>query len=563
MSSRLLVVLCCSWLCACAAASLPDAEEGAEDSFASRVDGSAAHDGGAPGLDAAATADAAAEAADAGEDGGVAAQADGGVVVAADAEAADVSTVDASSPDAGARALYVDPQSGLDANDGLRATPLKTIAYAASLARAGEEIVLLPGLYSSATEPTFGRGSGRVRIPDGVTVRAEQPGTVEVTTGSSEGIGFVGTGRLADVRFSGSPRAITSTSGAIALAGLRFADAMDSCGGGGNTAPIALGGTATATLTVGSSTTGEVLGASMECLVRLQGDAHLTIRGVRFTRGAASSYAGSAMLAPRDRSHLHLDRVTVEGPRGPVLHAVDDTRIVITDSAFHDSAAALLLVGERSWLDLERSSIDGVGGEAVAMRGEAGVNDQHLTVRDSTIQNVGRAIATTLASGSPLPTVRVERTVIHDCLQGISLGAGTLSVHSSTISRIAGYGIAVNNMRSVRLRGTRITQCMNWAIEATGFAAGTTFDLGTAADPGGNDLRGNNVNAASTSCLRYYCVAGAPGTAVGNTWELGAQGADAAGHYGVPGGQAALDVTGPQSGRNYQLNAACSLRLAE
>ncbi|MFO0728110.1 MAG: right-handed parallel beta-helix repeat-containing protein [Myxococcota bacterium] len=546
MSLRLLAISTCVVLGACSSAGLSDA---------------------AVGQDALSPADATTPDAGARDQGTEpdAAQADASEADAAEADAAepDAAPADSGPADAGVRALYVDPQSGLDTNDGLRSTPLHTIAHAASQARSGEEIVLLPGVYSPSTEPSFASGVRRVRIPDGVTLRADQPGTVELNTGLSEGIGFLGRGRLADIRFNGSSRAITSTLGAIELSGLHFEDSNDSCGGGGNTAPISLGETATATLTVGSSTTGEVIGASIECLVRLSGDAHLTLRGLRFTRGAASIYSGSAMFAPRERSHLTLAQVTVESPIGTVLHATDDAHIAIIGSSFHNASASLLLVGERSALLLERSSIDGVAGDAVILRGEGTANDQHLVVRDSTIQNTGRAIASSLYNAPPLPTVVIERTEIRNVTQGVGLGAGDLSVTSSTISASSGYGIAVNNVQSLRVRATRISGCASWAIEATGFVGPAILDLGTGADPGGNDLSGNNQNMVSTSGLRYFCSAGMMGTAVGNTWEPNAQGTDADGHYLVPVGQNAVDATGPQNGRNYALNPGCVLRLAE
>jgi hypothetical protein len=79
--------------------------------------------------------------------------------------------------------LYVDPAAGDDVNPGTREMPLRTIAYAASLAADGDTIWLLDGTYDGSTETRFtgtdaapcGSASGIV-LPTGVTVRAENPG---------------------------------------------------------------------------------------------------------------------------------------------------------------------------------------------------------------------------------------------------------------------------------------------------------------------------------------------------------------------------------------------------
>src|SRR5262249_23606056 len=149
--------------------------------------------------------------------------------------------------------LFVEPAAGDNTNSGVRASPFRTIEHAASIARAGEEIVLLPGTYDSTTEPIF-LGPNGIRIPDGVNVRADQLGTVNIRTGRSIGFEFLGRSSITDIRFDQSANAVTSTQGAVLISGVSFGETGETCGPGGISGPIYLGGAATATLTAGSTT---------------------------------------------------------------------------------------------------------------------------------------------------------------------------------------------------------------------------------------------------------------------------------------------------------------------
>jgi hypothetical protein len=91
--------------------------------------------------------------------------------------------------------------------------------------------------------------------------------------------------------------------------------------------------------------------------------------------------------------------------------------------------------------------------------------------------------------------------------------------------------------------------------------AGSAFDLGTKASPGGNTLR---LNGASSTGLRAALAAGVTATAVGNTWTASAQGANASGLYTAPSGTCSASPCNLTSGSgvNFAITGG-TLRLVD
>jgi len=85
-----------------------------------------------------------------------------------------------------------------------------------------------------------------------------------------------------------------------------------------------------------------------------------------------------------------------------------------------------------------------------------------------------------------------------------------------------------------------------------GGGAGSVFDLGTAAQPGGNTILGNSTTRPG---VRVGVASGVTVNAVGNTWVATQQGASSTGTYGGN-----LVVTSG-SGQNYVISGG-SLRLS-
>lgn len=85
-------------------------------------------------------------------------------------------------PSLAAAATYWLATDGSDANPGTREAPFRTWKYAVSqLTQDGDELVVLPGRYGEAPGATVPE---RPEYKDWVTIRAEQPGTVQVWYGS-------------------------------------------------------------------------------------------------------------------------------------------------------------------------------------------------------------------------------------------------------------------------------------------------------------------------------------------------------------------------------------------
>jgi len=108
----------------------------------------------------------------------------------------------------------------------------------------------------------------------------------------------------------------------------------------------------------------------------------------------------------------------------------------------------------------------------------------------------------------------------------------------------------INQSVVITMRGCAITGNRNGIYLFDGAIA----DFGTAASPGNNTFQGNahvGLSIDGSSGARLI-------TAVGNTWQLNTQGANAQGKYGtqtIAGPVAAVD------GNNYHINSGWSLQF--
>jgi hypothetical protein len=169
----------------------------------------------------------------------------------------------------------------------------------------------------------------------------------------------------------------------------------------------------------------------------------------------------------------------------------------------------------------------------------------------------------------------------HNQLGGIrAVGSLTIDVAGGSISRngflntgaLLGGITLGNGSNHVKLRDVSIVDnksplvspatAGNSGLTLAGDAS-STFDLGTAADPGGNTITGNTTSASTTG-IDVKVNAAVTVMAVGNTFAPSTQGADTLGHYllGVfPCGVTTCDVT-TGAGVNYRVTTG-KLRLAE
>jgi hypothetical protein len=142
----------------------------------------------------------------------------------------------------------------------------------------------------------------------------------------------------------------------------------------------------------------------------------------------------------------------------------------------------------------------------------------------------------------------------------------------STVGPLFGGMTVGTGGNHVKLRGVSIVDNKSpLASAATAGNSGltlagdstSTFDLGTAADPGGNTITGNNTSTSTTG-IDVKVNAAVTVAAVGNTFEPNLQGADALGHFALgapPCGPTTCEVT-TGSGANYRVTSG-RLRLAQ
>ena len=262
-----------------------------------------------------------------------------------------------------------------------------------------------------------------------------------------------------------------------------------------------------------------------------------TARRVR----AAANAPAFCMLGP-DAVTLSNSSVTQQGGGRDVLFMIGfgisgipgTGHLVLNNSTISAPSSGLIvglrLAGVR--LASNGSTLSG-GARTVQRVGVEAIPNSALTLTGTTVQNVnGPAIELDAAT----TTVRVT-------------GGEFKNIQGSALRLTSGtYDL---RMRDVAIGNTGIRQG-DGAIVLFGEAA-SVYDLGTAAQPGGNTILGANTTRPG---LRINVASGVTVNAVGNTWVAGQQGASAGGTY-----SGNVLVTGG-SGTNYSVTSG-ALRLSQ
>ncbi len=484
---------------------------------------------------------------------------------------------------------WVDPVAGDDANDGTTpAMAFKQIDTALADTAAGGTLWLMDGTYSQTTGQPVSTGYNSLSIPDGVGVRAVNPGMVVMgeVTGAPPGFVFEGSGALSGVHFDSVPIPVKASAGVVALGGLSFAHAGGGCSSF-DQAAIVLSGTVVATLTPDGVADYAGVGSDIRGFAVMSDSAQLTISGGTLTSLAGSICSPSTIFALLGSSRLTLDGVTVkdaqEQHRGGIISMRSaTTAVTLVDSTFDGLTAGTggLLSGAAVFVDggagspnvtVTGTTIENLTGHpAIQLGYENGASTPIVEVSDSTFTANGYAIASNAGSAPAAPTVTLTNTQITASeREALYLGfGGSLSITGGAIS---GNGTVANafggiyvggatGAYTVVLRGVAVTNNVAVGSNSGGVvlagAAGSVFDLGKVGEPGGNTFTGD----AQTG-VRVNVAAGVTVFAVGNTWNASVQSAASAGTYSAVGAGATLDVT-TGSGSNYTVSSG-TLRLAE
>ena len=497
---------------------------------------------------------------------------------------------------------YVGPAGDDTANDcSQQSTPCRTLLHAATQAGADGKVLLLDGVYDAQNQ-----GATFVALPAGTRLHAT--GSEAVLRVRLDLIGGEVRGLIVD-RTDNSTSALRLVGGTVTLEALRFRGVFPAS----QVPALMVGAGTVATLTPGSveNYAADVVAATTnaQSLIALSSSGRLTIDGgVLDSPGAGpalSTDVVAAAIAVENTSHLTLNNVTLRpstrGIRITGAGTVELDGCTVEARAIVGNLAAAIDVdgpdGAASHITVVNSTLRGFvhsptgGGNnsgIFVLGGSPQIDLQNVTIAQN-------AVAFYSAPGTSVAVVAMDVTIENQEFGGwITEGEGTFRLiggvvrnnELATVSNIVAFRGALNflsasahydvYLRNVDILDNRASFAStstnlpaNCGFNANGDAT-SVYDLGTAASPGGNTLRGNQSPiqtqpGTSTYTSNLAVGAGVTVTAVGTSFEPNLQGADANGSYAVdtaPCGPSPCELTSGQ-GTNFRIAVGGKLRLAE
>ena len=469
---------------------------------------------------------------------------------------------------ASASTRYVDGVAGADTNPCTQAAPCKTVAHAITGAPAGSTFLLADGMYSALTE-----GVGGFSVPDGGTLQAIHPGAATLATLA---INFVGSGTLNGIVFD--RQGPTFNCGGIDAASTTGTPTLTITGVFSNCDRwLRVAGNVKATMTPGALagglyTTGLASGGNW-VLVNSSSpfSAELLVLGGVLD---GNDLGNASLFASMGTGKVTLDGVTARRWRGPAVNAAGGS-VVLRNGTVLDQigrAGALgcdgsaIVVGSSSGqLTMDRSTLSNARAAGICVLNNFSTTlTNSVVLTQSTISgSVGAAIQNESTQGVGATITAVGASLTNNGWGIFWTRAGTFDLRNSTISGSTAVGTGAGiylfmPSGSFKLRGSNVTGNIQHGVQLDGTQStgGLTFDLGTAADPGGNTFTGNGLAG-----LRSVAATGQSVNAVGNTWIPNQQGADANGRYSLPPTFTPVPKTGPASGVNFKIDNATALNL--
>jgi len=437
--------------------------------------------------------------------------------------------------------LFIGP-GGYDAAQGTREDPLGTLAGAAALATHGDTIVFLAGNYS------FPALDEAIVIPDGVDIAADEPRLVVLAGSGGTLLDLAGDSHVDGLRFTGFATVANAASahGSVTITECSFSG----CPSDTDDRVFEVSGGASVTLS----------GDSMHDWGDCPAFARVSESGSFALDGGTlhfSSSAEPAVFSADGSSTLALSNLNAASGDRLLLALAGDSRTTLAASTLVTSASNVIVLGDAASLDVTNTDLS---------LGAASLPDACI------LSNIDGASTLTLAhslvhgcraglSGAAPATLTITETAFYGMTEsGIDLMTANGSVidleaasFSTDTLRGARFGGGNPSLFHLTVRGTSV------ATVPVGFElagdAGSSWDFGTLAEPGGNTF-----TATTTSLL--LSSPSAPVTAIGNAWAPNVQGADADGHYVATGPAGVLEVTSG-SGQNYDDTVGATLRLAE
>jgi hypothetical protein len=356
---------------------------------------------------------------------------------------ADVAADVAAEAEAGTPGLFVSATSGDDTNPGTLAKPFKTIKHAFTIAKSGDTVVLLPGVFGAASGDDFSTA-----IPDGVTLAAQGlggDGGVDVTLqGAGTSLAFAGSGAISNVALIGfSVAAIVATTG-------------------------------TQTLTNVSATGIQVVAISTS--------AHLTYTGGTITSPATA-------ITCTDNTVLVASNLTVTGVTNRAFGINGACNATVSNSSITNTTGTGFNSGSTGTLTIDTVDVD-KGAAVIASTGS-------ITIKNGSFTNSGQDA---ISPGSV--TLDITGTTITGCGRyGIETSSATVTATNMTISGCALGGIY--SQSSLKLRGCTLKNNVQTGVYGLG---SISWDLGTGGTPGNNIFQGNGATNIDISIISAQTI---------------------------------------------------------
>jgi hypothetical protein len=497
-----------------------------------------------------------------------------GADAAAQADATADATTDASldageaSPEAAAGpAVYVDPANGVDTNDGTQAHPFKTIAKAAQGLVDGETIYLLAGTYDSTTQSvttftfntvTFVQGIGAVTL----TGTGAAPNWFTFTTG----------GGLHDVAFTASGQAVVAQGGpgrnaTFSMSGVTFDNVA-------YPAAFLAGVIATVDETTAGAFITNVATNATTFMFSVQDGANVTWKGgsiANSTSGISAFDVSGGTLSVDGLAFNNVPGYAFSAAAGATLSVKNST---IQGTGIHDlhllyGAGAIMVIGgaQPTSVSLDNTVISGSPCAAITVRLATTASNATITLNGSQINsNAGGGVSndennepqtgfdstTSFVVNATNTTFKNNTAATYDAVNGGSFATGaairvphgSITVTGGEISNNADSAVMLRDSASanaIKVRGVTLASNAGSTISLAG-TAGSALDLGTTSSVGGSTFSG--IPSGGTAVNLSAPIAG---TAIGNTWMAGVQGADGSGQYTtsttIPAGSAGLNFT--------------------
>jgi hypothetical protein len=463
--------------------------------------------------------------------------------------------------------IFVNAATGADTNSGNQGQPFKTITKAISVATAGKNVWLEDGTWDAVVDPPLGatnaagpcNGTG-VALPAGVNLRAINAGGAKVVLTGNYGVCLNGNVLRGIVfeRASGGGYPVAAISGASSLEGVSFVGAV----AGFSYSMMTVQSGAKVTMSPGALTRYMTkIGQGIEVTGN---GSELVVNGGAFDDVNSSIISGAATVMVSLGGKAVLNGVLVERPVANQTASViigltvnDGTMELRGDTVvkgFNNgnglrvAGGATVLVTDNTVI---RDNANGIFATSstpltnVTINGNAQIrNHTQDGIRGDFISGHNLAL---VVGGSAQITENGE--------SGIEYSAGTFTMTGGSITNNGQHGATLlTALTALSIRNATITGNGWHGLDINGTG---TCDLGTAASPGNNVISGNGAAYAGLNAQRTGI------TAVGNTWNASAQGADAQGKYALADG-GTLEATGPVAvGSNYRIPiAGHKLKLA-